>query len=387
VVVIGDAGHRSRHATGLLVDPALGVLPLLEDARIAEGDTGQREVQKVDSAIYRLAQRVAQDQEAAESDRLLYVAATRAKEMLLVSGVAGRGLDGWLKRLDVALAIADHLPSEGGDESPEVRSVTLDAAGQPVACTIYPAGAELPVQTAAVIAPSPVALPETPPLLRTFIPEPVAVDEAAREAALDPPRRVWRVVPEKARPTAPAWVVGRIAHGALEQWIFPDDAVRDFVTWAAAEARSCGITDRAEIQDAVQRAGSVLTRFRATGLFVQMDAAAQRFHEVPYSMIDGEGRLEHGVIDALFRDEMGWALVEFKTDHVEGPEALEELLTKEDYVPQVARYLAAVERRLGTRPRPVLCLLNYAGTVRLEENRWVWTSDKPHQSSQQEDMQ
>jgi ATP-dependent helicase/nuclease subunit A len=119
----------------------------------------------------------------------------------------------------------------------------------------------------------------------------------------------------------------------------------------------------------VRRAERILTRFQGTGLYADM-AAAQRFHEVPYSVFDQEGRLEHGVIDALFREQAGWVLVEFKTDHVRGAEELEQKLDEVDYVPQVARYLAAAERLLGVRPRPVLCLLNYAGTVRLVQDRW-----------------
>jgi hypothetical protein len=39
-------------------------------------------------------------------------------------------------------------------------------------------------------------------------------------------------------------------------------------------------------------------------------------------------------------------------------------------VAQVGRYVAAGERLLGVRPRPVLCLLNYRGTVFLVEDRW-----------------
>jgi hypothetical protein len=63
-------------------------------------------------------------------------------------------------------------------------------------------------------------------------------------------------------------------------------------------------------------------------------------------------------------------LVEFKTDYVPDAEELENKLATADYVPQVARYLGAAERLLGARPRPVLCLLNYAGAVRLVEDRW-----------------
>ena len=62
--------------------------------------------------------------------------------------------------------------------------------------------------------------------------------------------------------------------------------------------------------------------------------------------------------------------MEFKTDYVKNQAALDALLAREDYVAQVARYLDAAARLLGTRPRPVLCFLNYAGAVRLVRDRW-----------------
>jgi ATP-dependent exoDNAse (exonuclease V) beta subunit len=208
------------------------------------------------------------------------------------------------------------------------------------------------------------------PLLRTLVPEPVVVDEESREVALDPPRRVWRVVPESAARAAPSWVVGKIVHAALEQWLFPESGGRDFFAWAAAEARGCGLTGEHALRDAVRRAGRMMTRFQATGLYERMAGAARCYREIPYSMIDDAGQLEHGVIDALFREQAGWVLVEFKTDHIEGHEALEAKLDTADYLPQVARYLAAAERALGVRPHPVLCLLNYAGAVRTVTDRW-----------------
>jgi hypothetical protein len=193
-----------------------------------------------------------------------------------------------------------------------------------------------------------------------------------QETQRDPPRRVWRVVPEKEQPTAPAWVVGRIVHGALEHWLFSD--APDLTRWAAAEARSCGITDEAEIRDAVRRAVRMLDRFQATALHATMETAIERIHEVPYSLASGKTGLEYGVIDALFRSSgEGWTLVEFKTDYVEDRTALDSLLAKTDrdaYVPQVARYLDAAESLLSVRPRPVLCFLNYVGRVYLVRDRW-----------------
>ena len=107
-----------------------------------------------------------------------------------------------------------------------------------------------------------------------------------------------------------------------------------------------------------------------TALHAEMVAAERRLHEVPYSRLSEDGTLESGAIDALFRSDGRWVLVEFKTDWVEGQAHLERTLESEDYVEQVARYVAAAEHLLGERPRPVLCFLNYAGRVRLVEDCW-----------------
>jgi ATP-dependent exoDNAse (exonuclease V) beta subunit len=370
VVCIGEASRESRDVHGTLVDGELGMLPSLALELEVNDGQGRTRVQKVEPAVYRLALRAARDQDEAESGRLLYVAATRAQEKLLISGVAGRSARGWLKRLDAALPLSELL-KRSDSEGTEVLRETWMLGQQPVDCVLYPKNAGLVLPQAEVpLAPGfPGDRLEMPPLLRPLRREPMHLDEAARDQARDPPRRVWRVVPPEDRPRAPSWVVGTLVHGALADWLFPEGEGRDYDAWAGTEARGCGITDPREVRDAVRRAARMLARFQGTDLCARMEAANVRRHEVPYSRIDEQGQLDHGVIDALFREGEGWTLVEFKTDRVR-EEELEAKLVQEDYVEQVGRYLAAAEHLLGKRPRPVLCLLNFAGTVRLVEDRW-----------------
>jgi ATP-dependent exoDNAse (exonuclease V) beta subunit len=354
----------------VLVDPELGVLPELTEERIDDEGT---EKTKVRSSVYQLARWAASDQEEAESDRLLYVAATRAKEMLLVSGVVNRGLDGWLSRLDASLSLTEALSSEIDQESNRVQRVDLAAGVEPVACWVWPDGVESTLPIVAPLANEPFSardLPAELPLLAPLTLEQVVIDEKARKAVDDPPQRVWRVVPQAGRARAPAWVVGQIVHYALEHWAFPSTTTRDWHTWAASEAHSCGITDAGEARDAVRRAERMLSQLQATPIYAEMQHAERRLHEVPYAVADTAGRLEQGTIDALYWTGEEWVLVEFKTDWIADEAKLEEKLATQDYVKQVARYLDAAERTLGARPRPVLCLLNYQRTVRLVEGRW-----------------
>lgn len=363
IVVIGDAGRKPRRAGGPLVDPAMGVLlPLEQKGNSAEPGQGEKQERP---AAYRLAQRAAQEQESAEDDRLLYVAATRAREMLVISGaMGGQGLAGWLERLCAALPLVELLDTEGG----AVHEWAL--GGRTAAGERYAAEEGRPARRAAAVPPEEVALPEALPMLFAPPAEPAGEDERARQSVADPPPRVWRVVPDKERPAAPAWVVGQIVHGALAGGILPAASEEGFAAWAEAEARSYGLTDDQEIHDAVRRAARMLRRFQEHPLCGEMAGALQRLHEVPYSLPAAAGAVESGTLDTLYRNERGWVLVEFKTDRVADRAALDDLLARTDYVKQVGQYLAAAERLLGSRPRPVLCFLNCGGEVALIEDRW-----------------
>ena len=86
---------------------------------------------------------------------------------------------------------------------------------------------------------------------------------------------------------------------------------------------------------------------------------------MPYSILDDEGNLDSGVIDALYRTDDGWVLVEFKTDYVKDEVALDTVMRSTDYGEQVARYRAAAGRLLGAPVRGAMCFLNFGGRVRV----------------------
>ena len=386
VVVIGDAAHGDPRSSGVLIDAALGVVPPLA-AELAVGEESHK-VLLVTSAAYRWALARERDQQAAESARLLYVAATRAREMLLISGTVGvssRGglsMRGWLGSLGSAMDLKGAAPKINSDGD-RVHSLTCDLDGQEVGCAIYEPRATLPTCEAGQTASSPdgaaVGMPD-PAMLDSVGTPKLQPDAAVEDAERDPPRRVWRVVPRTDRARAPAWVVGQIVHMALAAWMFPDgdggdlasgpqldrDAVRRrFNDVAEAEAFSCGLTNDDEVRDAVRRAARMLVHFQDSSLYEEMAAAPRRLHEVPYSILDDAGKIDSGVIDALYRTDDGWVLVEFKTDTIKDRAALETVMQSTDYGEQVARYRAAAERLLGTLVRGALCFLNYRGRSRI----------------------
>jgi len=358
VVVVGDVTHSNRGSGGVLIDSDLGVLL----PKVATDDAPP--------AIYEWGKSRADDQEAAESDRLLYVAATRARERLILSGCVGLRKDGtlgkqgpWFGKIAGERGLGLEGRSIEHDEE-GARAIHLDLrVGQtPVSGTIYEPGWSQPGRPRQAKA-APVESAVPPPLLKPVRRGREHVDARTSEQERIPPQRVWTVAPTVKRPRSPAWVVGSLVHEALAVWRFPDG---QFARWAEARARSHGITDARQLRDAINRSRRLLLRFQEHPLCQEMDGADRRLHEVPYSLtVDGE--FHRGRIDALFLRDGKWTIVEFKTDELRNQAQLDRLLKEQKYRAQTERYVKAVEHLLGQHPRAILCLLNYAGQVRLLE--------------------
>jgi ATP-dependent helicase/nuclease subunit A len=357
VVVIGDVTGGRGGGSSVIVDPDLGVLLPLKDE------------EKEKPAMYLLGKARSDDQEDAEGDRLLYVAATRAREKLILSGCIGlkddgypSKLGGWLGKLNCPQGLTlDSTCIAYDREGSGAIQLEMQVDKTPVACTIYEANYfwSHPPRATSTVRTQPQPLP--PPLLEPVVALEEQVDGRTKEREQRPPRRVWRVVPAVRRPQAPAWVVGSLVHEALAAWRFPENG---FESWVEARARQHGLADLEQLQDAVRRTRQLLSRFRDHTLYGEMNGAERRQHEVPYSRVV-EGRVENGIIDALYLREGSWTIVEFKTDKLKDQADLDRLLAEEKYLDQAQRYVTAVEELLSQRPRTILCLLNYAKAVRL----------------------
>jgi len=368
VVVIADAAHRGGSARPtVLIESDLGVLL----------DVRQDETHP---AMHRLAALRQSAMEEAEDKRLLYVATTRAREKLLVSGhvklSTARGdpgrllLRGWLARLGEVVGLSEvHLP-----ETPTVpQPLDLNWDGGPLACLLYPPLEELtadfnPVVSeiqAAMVSPS--AAVSTDVSLPPDLVAPLVfaahgdADDKIQDLESDPPPRVWRVVPQAVRPTGPAWVVGTLVHAALRRWRFPDgEGFGEFLLPYALEA---GLTDVAEIAGVIAEARRLLVRFQAHPLYAEM-VAAERYHEVPYSVTLDDGP-RSGIIDLLYRTDGRWTVAEFKTDRLKDEAEMRVRICEEKYDEQVRGYVEAVTQQLGEQPRALLVFLNVGRQVRI----------------------
>jgi len=362
VVVLGDVTHAS-HASGrrLVVDRQWGVVLGLQDV------DGNR------PAVSLAASALVASREAAEDRRLLYVAATRAREKLVLNGYVKQARDGsfvtsasWLEALGLDLS---HLHTTYNPEGGQCLRQELYAGDTSIGCSVFEPN--LPKATTggktAPAAPSPVRDVVLPPPLLAVIPGQVdAVDEPS-PAGLDTSElKVWRVVPEVQRPSAPRWVVGSLVHEALAQWRFPDAG---FAGWVDARARSYGLTDNTQLADCRARVRRMLVRFQGHELCHRIGRSDEHRHEVPYThILPDSGLVDSGRIDCLFRNENDWTVVDFKTDYVSSQVDPVQWVSGQGYLQQLRRYVEAVEKLWSCSPRACICLLDFGGKVHLVYN-------------------
>ncbi|MEK7275720.1 MAG: 3'-5' exonuclease [Chloroflexota bacterium] len=352
LVVIADAAYDHSGGSDVVqLDPDLGVLLKLtaDESR---------------PFAWQLGAQADADRDDAENLRLLYVAATRAKEKIIVSGHAkistakndpGRLLfSGWLKRLGEVIG----LDSARVDSVESPLALSLSAEwNDSVTATLHPPPQPpsvfetpgVPDAKAESARPSPLATTTFTPLLSVIVPT-----EEEPAAGADPPPRLWRVVAPSHTP--PAWVVGKIVHEALRRWMFPDTP--NFDSRLRPTAFASGLTDEALTRAALREARRLLERFRAHSLFAEMDAASERYHETPYVTAG-----DTGIIDVLYRSPSGWTIADFKTDEARDEAQARAIIREKEYDAQLSRYAEAAAAQLGERPRTLLVFLNVGSEV------------------------
>jgi ATP-dependent helicase/nuclease subunit A len=319
------------------------------------------------STAWQLTARLEDYRAEAEDARLLYVAATRAKEKLLVSGHVKLKKDGtlslagWLGKFDFLreMSMPGHFLLTDGISATIYSSSPDSASDFPQPAEAFPA--------------------ESPPesdLLPPLAPASPLADDTLRARESDPPQRVWRIVSKTKTPRAPAWLVGRLVHEAIRRWHFPAEVRRDFPdddfeSFLRPFALESGLTDPKEIHAAIQESRRLLERLRAHSLFAELDSA-ERHHEVRYDLPEPYGR---GILDLLYRTDAGWFIIDFKTDEVRSDDEARSAISQNGYDRQVARYARAIGAQLKVRAEPSrsvqaktrLVFLNVNGEVKIFE--------------------
>lgn len=362
VVFIADAGRSPRggQSGALQVDESLGLTVRLPGDRT----TAQ-------SFAWRWAGLMQSEREQAEMRRLLYVAATRAKDRLIVSGFYGLRKDGRIGSLGGLLGLLhgvigfdDCLPGAGEAvtdfglfDGPARLTVRHDPAhrGRADEDGRWPEAGPLPAAPPALLAPV------------TADPWSVARSMSATTVAELGKNRVTHDPIERAR-WAMRWR-GRVLHAAPEHLapVAPPDgsfasrrqlgeSVHKALRWCASttdEARLREVLESYLWEDGVlpDAAGARLAEdaFKTlrdvldSPLQKQIEASPAVYRELPFAY-QTEKRAIYGVIDVLFqRPDGGWTLVDYKTAFVQGGADRAQLtLHARQFHFQLAVYAAAV---------------------------------------------
>lgn len=350
VAVFDAGGGRLERPAPLLVDPSDGRVIL----HAAGGDAA--------------AQAAHRRREEQESFRLLYVAASRARDQLVITMSVNRQPRGWA-------AVLLELGLEGNAALPGVRLLRHDYRPQPAPATAAPRGsAAIPAGAAApwidgrvqhlpfepVMSPSRLvgmldARPEARVALTAEEEEPAEPRIAGSLAlsAADPEAEALLAQPTGFEPAPPGQgrALGTLVHYAISQdWVELSPARLELL-----RAQEAMFPFAREQQDAIlEEVSGLLGRYRemlGTSLPALEERATDR-SEVPLAVAGG-GTVWEGVLDRLYRVADHWVVEDYKTDRTPVPER---------YYVQLGLYLHAVERAVGVRPTGRLVFLR-SGTV------------------------
>lgn len=340
IVVIADASRKAGgRSSPLYIHPQTGFVFRYDKA-------------EVQSLLYRYARWIDAQQEKAEDLRLLYVAATRAREQLIISGflseqARGWNASGWTKLLLDTIG----LSAEQAAEERSWREISLPN-GEGVT---FKVGAEHTSKAVLTEKEPEIKRLKDGTLLESVIEEAVDTEDD------EPPERDWRAT---GREYAPAAAVGNMVHAALRSWVFTEKDKQSELLEAAAFTE--GLIEAKQRSQAVRKAERLLDRFQTIPLWGEINQAEDRYFEVPYTLpgIDNRGT-DSGRIDMLFRKKNRWIVVDYKTDELRSAGDIEAAV--EQYRPQMERYRRAVSELLQEDPLVKICFLDAAGEVHVED--------------------
>jgi ATP-dependent helicase/nuclease subunit A len=285
--------------------------------------------------------------QALEATRLLYVAATRARDHLVVSLHHRQGTACAAADLCAHTADADHLATRLTSLTPP------DPSGEePLALTPTPPPADFVERWERARDEAVADRGRFPSLAATEVARRLAgVDAAAEEPEKDEPEA-----------DAPPWQRGRVGtafgravHAVLQTVDLRTGEGADGA--ARAQAAAEGIPGRA---DEVAHAVRAALRSPAA-----REAAGARSWREVYVAADVEGTVVEGFVDLLYEADDGLVVVDWKTDAVRSAADVDAAVGR--YRPQAAAYAVAVERALGRRV--ARCELVFTGTGEPQQRR------------------
>jgi ATP-dependent exoDNAse (exonuclease V) beta subunit len=320
IIAAMDKGTQ-RNSAPVTYTPAFGLGLKWADRTGKRGNNGLE-----DSWQLRNSEQL-KEREKAESNRLLYVAMTRAEEHLILSYSRGKNRpSNWAKLVDSLFQLDGALPAS---EPVRVTMPAFEAA-------IYVTESEPPDLRAHVA--------DSPPDAGVIIIDPPTVtdrhDSTVNVTSLavfaDCPRKYYlqRYIGWNGRP--------------LRVFDPEEPPPEDDLDMSAADLGSAvhEILAGDSVSPFPDEAHRLADVFRSGELGRRAAAAAEIGREWDF-IIDLDGTLVRGTVDLWFRESDEITLVDYKTDNLDAGEAV---VRAQDYAPQLALYALAIERAFGKRP-------------------------------------
>jgi len=372
------------------LDPDLGVGLMVPDP--------DQKMKRQPTLLRRLIHDLSRRKDVAEEKRLLYVAATRARDELyflaapsvpLSDGEAPTALadaDCWWDLLVHAMGLGpDHVaagavtftPPRSGAQERTVRIISsIDEIHAP---SVEPGPPPLHQTLDSVnAAPRGEVVARLESGLR-FLPEARLFPEFSPTSVMEYERcpasyfyRYVASVPECAPPAADArahrgrnmaQALGRVAHALFEDVdLLPAkrEQLEPRANALAREERALAEAERAEVAaEAVRMA----LGFQRNALFAEIAGSEQRYAELPFCLKLRSGLLQ-GRIDLVFRTRGQWRIVDYKTTRLGSPEGKAQAigLVRGKYERQMQVYALAVKRLLDPAAARIDACLHLADT-------------------------
>ncbi len=374
VVFLPDLGRGNGGPKDAIeIDPELGIGIRVPD------DKGGLENSGIRTAVLEAGKRREMDEE----KRLFYVACTRARDFLVLSGqirfndASAVAMD-WLREaLEITEEnVAEDLPygarivkAAAGELHAAVGPPDADRwidghpemlRGEPVAAGKSAEANALIRQATAVPAPEP-PLRFTVSQLLHFLQCPRGYELADRWGLAEPPL--------EGRPAGASRAGGRelgsLVHNILQRWDLEEATLEAQVE---RTLRRAGLSGR-ELKNAGAQAAALIRNFSASPTAAEIRRAREVHQELPFLLKLGAFRIE-GTFDMLYRNTGGrLVLIDYKTDQIRD----DEVPARADaYRFQMAAYALAANRLFQEKVKTALVFLHPGTTFALESN--------PHQT-------
>ncbi|MSR64233.1 MAG: hypothetical protein EXS18_00440 [Verrucomicrobiae bacterium] len=340
IVIVGDLGGEKRARPPMLLTGRSASETSSVALRLNSG------METVNYAEWRKQEELRQR---AEEKRLLYVAATRARDYLVLPWFAEKG-----HYLDVIKGVFD--PAHEGET---------------IAMFFRRDGKQSRTASARSSEVIRVELDEPEPSQRNEVEQMVAhrvewlaaregrlVRANAGRASATPSRLADEKKPETEKRTGAsverAAMFGTVMHEVLSMIDFTKANERAALWKSSADLAGMSA-------DETKRGAEMLERFARTELFGRIARANEIHREMPFASRKGDAIIE-GIMDLVFREGDEWTLLDYKTDHVSKEDVAGHA---EGYRPQIDAYAEALKTIGGIGAAKIVMFLRPCEAVRL----------------------